>query len=367
MAASAALASERRAQRRLCTSPAGWPCSGWPLPALSAGTRRGRSANGRARTRSASSSFFSQRHRARRSRPGQGAVPLDQCAGASPPRQCAAQGTREHRGSLRPRQRLLRRLARPDDDLLLARVFASADDSLEAAQLYKIHTLLDRLDLKPGQRLLEIGCGWGTLAIEAAKRGAEVVGLTLSTEQKAWAERKIAEPGLSDRIEIRLQDYRDIAEHFDAIASVEMVEAVGQRWWGAYFDCIARNLKPGGAAALQFISMITACSTATPATPTSSRPTSSPAGCCSTSPSSRLSPPSAGSSGGTARVSATIMRRPCAAGVTATTPLWRPAGCRLRREFHDLWRYYLMYCEGGFRGGAIDVAQVTLTKLATSS
>src|SRR5437762_4857817 len=84
--------------------------------------------------------------------------------------------------------------------------FESPDDSLESAQLLKVRTLLDRLDLKPGQRLLDIGCGWGTLAIEAAKRGASVVGLTLSTEQKAWAERKIAEAGLSGRIEIRLQD-----------------------------------------------------------------------------------------------------------------------------------------------------------------
>jgi len=115
--------------------------------------------------------------------------------------------------------------------------------------------LLDRLDLKPGHRLLEIGCGWGTLAIEAAKRGAEVVGLTLSTEQKAWAERKIEAAGLSGRIEIRLQDYRDTDEQFDAVASVEMVEAVGQRWWPAYLDAIARNLRAGGRAALQFISI----------------------------------------------------------------------------------------------------------------
>ena len=133
--------------------------------------------------------------------------------------------------------------------------FASPDDSLEEAQLCKVHALLDRLDLKPGQRLLDIGCGWGTLAIEAAKRGASVVGLTLSTEQKAWAEGKIAATGLSDRIEIRLQDYRDTTEKFDALASVEMVEAVGQRWWGAYLDSISRNLKSGGRAALQFISL----------------------------------------------------------------------------------------------------------------
>src|SRR5215213_9798048 len=127
--------------------------------------------------------------------------------------------------------------------------------SLEAAQLTKIHTLLDRLALKPGQRLLEIGSGWGTLAIEAAKRGASVVGLTLSTEQKAWADDKIASAGLAGKVEIRLQDYRDTNESFDAVASVEMVEAVGERWWPAYLDCIARNLRPGGRAALQYISI----------------------------------------------------------------------------------------------------------------
>jgi cyclopropane-fatty-acyl-phospholipid synthase len=133
--------------------------------------------------------------------------------------------------------------------------FASPDQPLEAAQLRKIALLLDRLDLRPGQRLLEIGCGWGGLAIAAARRGVAVVGLTLSQQQKDWADAKVAEVGLSDRIEIRLQDYREIAEQFDAVASVEMVEAVGVRWWGAYIDSIARNLKPGGRAALQFISI----------------------------------------------------------------------------------------------------------------
>src|SRR5438309_4359550 len=133
--------------------------------------------------------------------------------------------------------------------------FASSEDSLEEAQRRKVSLLLDRLDLKPGQSLLEIGCGWGSLAIEAAKRGADVVGLTLSTEQKAWADEKIARAGLANRIEIRLQDYRDTAEQFDAVASVEMVEAVGQRWWGAYLGSIARNLKASGRAALQFISI----------------------------------------------------------------------------------------------------------------
>ena len=128
--------------------------------------------------------------------------------------------------------------------------FPGNAEALESAQRHKVDLLLDRLGLKPGDRLLEIGCGWGSLAIAAARRGASVVGLTLSKEQKAWAERAVGDAGLSDRIEIRLQDYRDTNERFDAIASVEMVEAVGERWWGAYLDCIARNLEPGGRAAL---------------------------------------------------------------------------------------------------------------------
>ncbi|MEO7239792.1 MAG: class I SAM-dependent methyltransferase, partial [Sphingomicrobium sp.] len=89
--------------------------------------------------------------------------------------------------------------------------FCSAEESLEQAQQRKIATLLDRLDLQPGQRLLEIGCGWGSLAIAAAERGVDVVGLTLSPSQKAWAEERIAAAGLADRVEIRLQDYRHTA------------------------------------------------------------------------------------------------------------------------------------------------------------
>lgn len=241
--------------------------------------------------------------------------------------------------------------------------FETGKDTLEQAQLRKVHLLLDRLDLGPGKRLLEIGSGWGTLAIEAAKRGADVVSLTLSEEQKAWADQRIREAGLSDRIEIRLQDYRDIADQFDAVASVEMVEAVGQRWWDTYLRAIARNLKPGGRAALQFISM-----------------------------DHRLF-------GGYSRNAdfiqtyifpgGQLVDEPVFAGLAGeeglswenrdgfgldyaeTLKRWRAsydgavASGKLKGfgdRFHRLWRYYLMYCEGGFRGGAIDVAQVTMVK-----
>ena len=241
--------------------------------------------------------------------------------------------------------------------------FASPADSLEEAQLRKVGLLLDRLDLKPGQRLLEIGCGWGTLAIEAAKRGASVVGLTLSTEQKSWAERKVADAGLSDRIEIRLQDYRETAEQFDAVASVEMVEAVGRRWWGAYLDSIARNLKPGGRAALQFISIEDRLFERYARNADFIQAYIFPGGLLLDEPQFEALARERGLSWRD--------RENFGGDYAETLKRWRKrydeavASGALKgfaESFHDLWRYYLMYCEGGFRGGAIDVAQVTLVK-----
>jgi cyclopropane-fatty-acyl-phospholipid synthase len=241
--------------------------------------------------------------------------------------------------------------------------FASAADSLEDAQLHKIHTLLDRLQLHPGQRLLEIGCGWGTLAIEAAKRGASVVGLTLSTEQKAWAERKIAEADLSDRIEIRLQDYRDTAEPFDAVASVEMVEAVGRRWWGAYLDSIARNLKTGGHAALQFISMNHRLFDRYARNPDFIQTYIFPGGLLLDEVEFEQLARERGLTWeereGFADDYAETLKR---WGERYEDAVANGALTGFEEPFHKLWRYYLMYCEGGFRGGVIDVAQVTMAK-----
>jgi cyclopropane-fatty-acyl-phospholipid synthase len=241
--------------------------------------------------------------------------------------------------------------------------FASTSDSLEHAQLRKICALLDRLALKPGQRLLEIGCGWGTLAIEAAKRGVSVVGLTLSAEQQAWAERKITEGGFADRIEIRLQDYRDTAEEFDAVASVEMVEAVGRRWWGAYLDSIARNLKAGGRSALQFISMDHRLFDRYARNPDFIQTYIFPGGLLLDE----------AEFGQLARERGLSWqdREGFGADYAETLKRWRErfdlaigkgALGGFEEPFQNLWRYYLMYCEGGFRGGAIDVAQVTMVK-----
>jgi cyclopropane-fatty-acyl-phospholipid synthase len=236
-------------------------------------------------------------------------------------------------------------------------------DTLGQAQLRKIGHLLDRLRLKPDDHLLEIGSGWGTLAIEAAKRGAYVTGLTLSAEQKSWAEKKIANMQLSDRIEIRLQDYREVREQFDAVASVEMVEAVGERWWPAYLDCIASNLKSGGHAALQFISIQHELFDGYSRNADFIQAYIFPGGMLLDEP----------------RFEALAKQRSLSwedrdafrLDYAETLRHWRERydlavlEGRLNGfsdKFHDLWRYYLMYCEGGFRGGGIDVAQVTMVK-----
>lgn len=241
--------------------------------------------------------------------------------------------------------------------------FASSQDSLEDAQRRKVALLLDRLELKPGQSLLEIGCGWGSLAIEAAKRGANVVGLTLSQEQKAWADKKFAGAGLSDRIEIRLQDYRDTAEQFDGVASVEMVEAVGQRWWGAYLGSIARNLKNGGRAALQFISIDHRIFNGYAHGADFIQTYIFPGGMLIDEPRFEALAQERGLSWQN--------REGFRLDYAETLKRWRErydtavahgALGGFGEAFHNLWRYYLMYCEGGFRGGAIDVAQVTMVK-----
>ena len=241
----------------------------------------------------------------------------------------------------------------------------STGDDLEAAQRRKVSLLLDRLGITPGTRLLEIGCGWGSLAIEAARRGAEVVGLTLSAEQKSWAEAKIAETNLSDRIEIRMQDYRQVSEKFDAIASVEMVEAVGEKWWPAWFDCIARNLKPGGRAAVQYISMDHALFEGYARNPDFIQAYIFPGGMLIDEPRFEALAKERGLSWQD--------RAGFGLDYAETLRIWRERYDAAVREgrlaefderFHDLWRYYLMYCEGGFRGRGIDVAQVTMVRAA---
>ncbi len=238
-------------------------------------------------------------------------------------------------------------------------------EPLERAQERKLKLLLDRLELKPGQRLLDIGCGWGSLAEVAARDyGVEVVGLTLSKEQKAFADARLAKAGLANRVAIELRDYRDATGPYDAVASVEMAEAVGQEYWPDYLATIARLLKPGGQAALQFISIREELFEGYAANTDFIQTYIFPGGMLISEARFQVMAELAGLGWQD--------RRGFGAHYAETLKRWRqrydaavaegrlPTG--FDEHFHRLWRYYLMYCEGGFRGGGIDVAQVTLVK-----
>ncbi|MFZ1728293.1 MAG: cyclopropane-fatty-acyl-phospholipid synthase family protein, partial [Albidovulum sp.] len=135
-------------------------------------------------------------------------------------------------------------------------LFRNGQESLEAAQLAKYASMVDRMGVKPGDHVLEIGCGWGGFAEYAAReRGLRVTGLTISQAQLDYARQRIARAGLSDRVEFRLQDYRDELGLYDGIASIEMFEAVGEKYWPIFFDTLRDRLKPGRQATLQIITL----------------------------------------------------------------------------------------------------------------
>ncbi len=138
-------------------------------------------------------------------------------------------------------------------------IFETPETSMKDAQNAKVRRALRMARVQPGDRVLEIGCGWGALAEMATKEfDASLVGVTLSTEQLAWANERMAKQGVAHKADLRLQDYRDIGKTtpdapFDAICSIEMIEAVGQQFWPEYFQTVARLLKPGGHACIQSI------------------------------------------------------------------------------------------------------------------
>ncbi|WP_225029570.1 SAM-dependent methyltransferase [Xinfangfangia pollutisoli] len=135
-------------------------------------------------------------------------------------------------------------------------LFRSGQESLERAQEAKYASILDRMGAQPGDHLLEIGCGWGGFAEYAAgQRGMRVTGLTISRAQAEFARARIRRAGLEDRVEIALRDYRDERGSYDGIASIEMFEAVGARYWPVYFNTLAQRLKPGRQAVLQVITI----------------------------------------------------------------------------------------------------------------
>ena len=238
----------------------------------------------------------------------------------------------------------------------------SDKEPLESAQLRKIETLLDRLELKPGARLLEIGCGWGGLAEVALNRQPlHYHGITLSFEQKVFADKRLA--GLGD-VSVALTDYRDVRGQYDAIASVEMVEAVGQRYWPDYLDCISRSLKSGGRAAIQYIRIEDDVFESYARGTDFIQHYIFPGGMLLSESRFRALAEERDllwqNQQDFGLHYAETLKRWRNAFDEATTSRQLPVG--FDEKFVRLWRYYLMYCEGGFRGGGINVAQVTLVK-----
>ena len=242
-------------------------------------------------------------------------------------------------------------------------IFADPGQSLEAAQAAKLEAMLARTATRAGDTILEIGCGWGPFAEFAARAGRKVHGVTLSREQKAYAEGRMAGQDLGG-VDIAITDYRDITGTYDAVVSIEMVEAVGQDYWPHYLAAIAGALKPGGRAAIQYISFDDALFDAYASNVDFIQTYIFPGGMLLSESRFRAIAAAEGLSWQD--------RVTFGAGYAETLRQWRAnfdaavAAGRMPqqfdRKFIDLWRYYLMYCEGGFRGGGIDVAQVTLVK-----
>ena len=135
-------------------------------------------------------------------------------------------------------------------------IFETGQESMEKAQTAKYKSMVDKMGVKPGDHVLEIGCGWGGFAEYAAKeRGLRVTGLTISKEQLKYAQDRMERAGIADMVDLKLQDYRDEKGVYDGIASIEMFEAVGEKYWPAYFNTVRERLKPGAQATLQIITV----------------------------------------------------------------------------------------------------------------
>jgi cyclopropane-fatty-acyl-phospholipid synthase len=243
-------------------------------------------------------------------------------------------------------------------------LFEEDTTDLATAQNNKYRRLAEAIDLRPGQKLLEIGCGWGGFAEYAAKTcGARVVGLTISKEQRDFAQARLQAAGLNERVEIRLQDYRDERDRYERIASIEMIEAVGEQFWPKYFSQLRDRLLPGGLAGIQAITI---------------------QDCLFQSyrrevdfiqryvfPGGMLPSPQILKSLGERFGVPVIGERIFGQDYAKTLATWRnnfrtawpnliPLGFDDR--FRRLWEYYLAYCEAGFLSGNIDVRQVVFAK-----
>ncbi|THD42485.1 MAG: class I SAM-dependent methyltransferase [Bradyrhizobium sp.] len=232
---------------------------------------------------------------------------------------------------------------------------------LEAAQARKLARIGELLAVTGGESVLEIGCGWGGLALSLAERGADVTAITISPSQLAWASRSAAERAKGARVDFRLQDYRDVSANFDRIVSIEMLEAVGEAWWPAYFGALARCLKSGGRAVIQAITIADNIFDDYRRNPDFIQKHIFPGGFLPSK--SALA----------AQIAAAGLRlahsETFGASYARTLAEWRKRfhahwpeieAQGFDQRFRRLWDYYLCYCEAGFAEGVIDVGLFVL-------
>lgn len=243
-------------------------------------------------------------------------------------------------------------------------LYSRGANDLASAQVAKYRALAEATGIGPNDHVLEIGCGWGGFAeFAAGEIGCKVTGLTISREQLAFARERMAKAGLSDRVELKFQDYRDETGTYDRIVSIEMFEAVGERYWSAYFSKLSECLKPGGRAGLQIITILQEAYAEYRANPDFIQKYVFPGGMLPT----REHLATLGKEVGLATASDMGFGHDYA----RTLSEWRlrfwaawerivPLG--FDERFRKLWEFYFYYCEAGFRAKNIDVRQVVYTR-----
>jgi cyclopropane-fatty-acyl-phospholipid synthase len=237
---------------------------------------------------------------------------------------------------------------------------------LESAQHAKYAALAEHLDLKPDEHVLEIGCGWGGFAEFAAREyGVRVTGITISDEQFAYARARMEKAGLSDRVEIRRQDYRDVEGQFDKVASIEMFEAVGEEYWPAYFSKIADVLKPGGRAGLQIITIRDELFDQYRRRADFIQRYVFPGGMLASLERLKEETAKAGLAWRRVEAFGQSYAETLAEWARRFQAKWNDIRAMgFDERFKQLWLFYLGYCEAGFRTGRTDVVQLELAKPA---
>ncbi|HJS32567.1 MAG TPA: cyclopropane-fatty-acyl-phospholipid synthase family protein [Alphaproteobacteria bacterium] len=243
-------------------------------------------------------------------------------------------------------------------------VFVRDDETLAEAQLNKYRRIAEKLEIAPHAHVLEIGCGWGGFArLIAREFGARVTAITVSRQQHDYARKRAQEDGLADRIDVRLVDYRDIDGRFDRIASIEMFEAVGERYWPVFFAKLRDNLNDGGRAALQVITIADRWFDSYRRSVDFIQRYIFPGGMLPSPTALRRLAEQAGLAVTREEFFGPHYARTLAEWQRRFQDAWPdliPMG--FDRRFKRMWEYYLAYCEAGFRAGSIDVTQVALVR-----